>query len=54
MGRLGKLKRQAIQEANERNLGIKEEQTTSDNKTETNKSIKNKNDETTKRTDTNK
>ena len=50
MGRIGKLKREAMQEANKRNLGITEK----DNKSETNESTKNKNDEAKKRTDTNK
>jgi len=55
MGRIGKLKREAMQEANKRNLGITEKDNkSSDNTSETNESTKNKNDETKKRTDTNK
>ena len=55
MGRIGKLKREAMQEANKRNLGITEKvNESSDNTSESNKSTKNKNDETKKRINANK
>ena len=50
MGRIAIMKRQAMQEANKRNLGITEKDNkSSDNTSETNESTKNKNDETLKR-----